>query len=128
MFERLVADAMGRRELLQEFPTMKERIARRGELDGIVQDWVGTRTARETLAALDAAEVPCGPVNSVRDLFDDPQVKARNDIVEFPSPLGGMLAMAGIVPKLSATPGTVESTGPVEIGRASCRERVSRCV
>jgi len=117
MFERLVADAMGRRELLQEFPTMKERIARRGELDGIVQDWVGTRTARETLAALDAAEVPCGPVNSVRDLFDDPQVKARNDIVEFPSPLGGMLAMAGIVPKLSATPGTVESTGPVEVGQ-----------
>jgi succinyl-CoA:(S)-malate CoA-transferase subunit B len=117
MFERLVADAMGRRELLQEFPTMKERIARRVELDGIVQDWVGKRTAPEALAALDAAEVPCGPVNSVRDLFDDPQVKARDNIVEFPNPLGGMLAMAGIVPKLSATPGTVESAGPVTVGQ-----------
>ncbi|MBI2218409.1 MAG: CoA transferase [Candidatus Rokubacteria bacterium] len=117
MFERLVGDAMGRRELLQEFPTMKERIERRVELDGMVQDWVGKRTAREALAALDAAEVPCGPVNSVRDLFDDPQVKARDNIIQFPNPLGGMLAMAGVVPKLSATPGTVESTGPVEVGQ-----------
>ncbi len=117
MFERLVVDAMGRPELRTEFPTMKERIARRVELDGIVQDWVGKRTAREALAALDAAEVPCGPVNSVRDLFDDPQVKARENIVEFPNPLGGMLTMAGIVPKLSLTPGTVESTGPVEVGQ-----------
>jgi succinyl-CoA:(S)-malate CoA-transferase subunit B len=116
MFERLVADAMAQPHRLAEFPTMKDRIARRVELDGLVQDWVGARTADAALAALDAAEVPCGPVNSVRDLFGDPQVKARENIVEFPSPLGGMLAMAGIVPKLSATPGTIASAGPVAVG------------
>jgi len=81
-----------------------------------VQDWVGTRTAREALAALDAAEVPCGPVNSVRELFDDPQIQARENVVRVPNPLGGMLAMAGIVPKLSATPGAIEHAGPVDVG------------
>jgi len=116
MFERLVVDAMGQPHLLTEFGTMQERIRRRDELDATVQDWVGRADARTVLARLDAAEVPCGPVNSVKDFFQDPQVRARENIVEFPSPLGGLLAMAGIVPKLSATPGRVESLGPVTPG------------
>jgi len=116
MFERLVVDAMRQPRLLAEFGTMQERIRRRDELDAAVQDWVGRADARAVLARLDAAEVPCGPVNSVKDLFQDPQVRARENIVEFPSPLGGLLAMAGIVPKLSATPGRVESLGPVTPG------------
>ena len=116
MFERLVVDAMRQPRLLAEFGTMQERIRRRDELDAAVQDWVGKADARTVLARLDAAEVPCGRVNSVRDLFQDPQVRAREKIVEFPSPFGGLLAMAGIVPKLSATPGRVESLGPVTPG------------
>jgi len=116
MFERLVVDAMGQPHLLAEFGTMQERLRRRDEIDAAVQDWVGKADARTVLARLDAAEVPCGPINSVRDLFQDPQVRARENIVEFPSPLGGLLAMAGIVPKLSATPGRVESLGPVTPG------------
>jgi crotonobetainyl-CoA:carnitine CoA-transferase CaiB-like acyl-CoA transferase len=116
MFARLVTDAMGQPQLVAEFATMQERIRRRDELDAIVQDWVGRADARTVLALLDTAEVPCGRVNSVRDLFEDPQVRARENIVEFPSPFGGMLAMAGIVPKLSATPGRVDSLGPVTPG------------
>ena len=95
---------------------MQERIRRRTELDATVQEWVGQADAETVLARLDAAEVPCGRVNSVRDRFQDPQVRARENIVEFPSPLGGLLAMAGIVPKLSATPGRGESLGPVTLG------------
>jgi len=68
------------------------------------------------LARLDAAEVPCGPVASVKELFEDPQVRARDNILEFPSPLGGLLAMVGIVPRLTASPGRVESAGPVTVG------------
>jgi crotonobetainyl-CoA:carnitine CoA-transferase CaiB-like acyl-CoA transferase len=115
MFERL-AQAMQQPDLPQRFPTMRDRIERRVELDGLVQDWVGKANAADVLRTLDAAEVPCGPVNSVRDLFADPHVRARGDIVEFPNPLGGMLAMAGIVPTLSATPGRVERAGPVTPG------------
>ena len=115
MFERLAA-AMERPELAAEFPTMAARVARRDELDGLVQAWVGAADAPDVLARLDAAEVPCGPVASVRELFADPQVRARDNILEFPSPLGGLLAMVGIVPRLTASPGRVESAGPVTVG------------
>ena len=52
--------------LLGEFGAMQERIRRRDELDAAVQDWVGKADARTVLARLDAAEVPCGPINKVR--------------------------------------------------------------
>jgi succinyl-CoA---D-citramalate CoA-transferase len=115
MFERLAA-AMARPELAAEFPTMASRLERRADLDAIVQTWVGSAEARDVLARLDAAEVPCGPVTSARDLFGDPHVRARNNIVEMPNPLGGVLAMVGIVPRLTESPGRVEAVGPVEVG------------
>ena len=116
MFERLVTHAMGRPELLTEFGSMPERIRRRAELDRLVGDWVRAFDAQDVLARLDAAEVPCSRVNSVRDLFDDPQIKARANIVSMPNPLGGLLHMAGVVPKLSLTPGAIDHAGPLEIG------------
>ncbi len=116
MFERLVVDTMKRPELRDEFRTMQDRIRRRNELDGIVADWVATHDARDALAMLDRAEVPCGMVNSVRELFEDAQVRARDNIVQFPNPLGGMLTMPGIVPRLGGTPGRVTSAGPVTPG------------
>jgi crotonobetainyl-CoA:carnitine CoA-transferase CaiB-like acyl-CoA transferase len=115
MFARLAA-AMGNPGLAAEFPTMEARLARRTDLDAMVQTWVGTADAREVLGRLDAAEVPCGPVASARDLFEDPHVRSRENIVVLPSPLGGMLAMVGVVPRLTASPGRVEHAGPVAVG------------
>jgi crotonobetainyl-CoA:carnitine CoA-transferase CaiB-like acyl-CoA transferase len=115
MFERLAA-AMGHPELVREFPTMAARLDRRAELDALVQGWVSQAEATQVLAWLDAAEVPCGSVASARDLFQDPQVRARENIVELPSPLGGLLSMVGVVPRLTASPGRVEGAGPVEVG------------
>jgi len=43
-------------------------------------------------------------------------VRARGNILERPSPLGGLLQMVGVVPRLSATPGEVRHAGPLEIG------------
>jgi crotonobetainyl-CoA:carnitine CoA-transferase CaiB-like acyl-CoA transferase len=115
MFERL-ATAMGQPTLAAEFPTMASRLERRADLDAMVQTWVGAAAAGEILARLDAAEVPCGPVASARELFGDPQVRARGNILEMPGPLGDVLAMVGVVPRLTASPGRVESVGPVEVG------------
>jgi succinyl-CoA:(S)-malate CoA-transferase subunit B len=115
MFERL-AGAMEAPGLVGEFGSMPERIRRREELDARVQAWVGSADAGDVLARLDAAEVPCGPVNSVQDLFADAQVQARDNVVRFPGPLGAALAMPGIVPRLSATPGRIDSAGPVTVG------------
>jgi len=116
MFERLAVKAMGQPPLVSEFPTMAARLARRDEVDAAVARWVAALDATEALARLDAAEVPGSRVASVRDIFDDAQVRARGNILERPSPLGGLLQMVGVVPRLSATPGEVRHAGPLEIG------------
>ena len=95
---------------------MAARVAARADLDALVQTWVGSAAAADVLARLDAAEVPCGPVASVREIFEDPHVRARENIVRVPSPLGGLLAMVGIVPRLGASPGAIETPGPVAVG------------
>ena len=95
---------------------MADRLERRVELDVIVQDWTQGLDAEELLARLDSAEVPGSLVYSVKDLFEDPHVRAREDLVAVPHPLGGLLHMVGIVPKLSVTPGAIAGPGPVEVG------------
>jgi len=103
MFGRL-AQAMGTPGLVSRFPGVRERLAGRAELDGLVQAWVGARDAVEALAALDAAEVPCALVNSVRDLFQDPQIKARQMRVEVPHDQAGTLPLLASPLRLSKTP------------------------
>jgi formyl-CoA transferase len=53
----------------------------------------------------------------VRDIFEDAQVRARRNVEEIASPLGGLLHMAGIVPRLTATPGSVRHAGPLTVGQ-----------
>jgi formyl-CoA transferase len=95
---------------------MEERIRRRADLDARVQEWVGSFDAADVLARLDAAEVPCSRVNSARDIFEDEHMRARENLISVPGPDGRPVWMPGIVPKLSATPGRVESAGPAAIG------------
>jgi formyl-CoA transferase len=115
MFARL-ARALGTPDLVARFPGVRDRLAGRAELDGLVQAWVGARDAAEALAVLDAAEVPCALVNSVRDLFADPQLKARENIVAVPEPGLGTVHMPGVVPRLTGTPGTIRHAGPRGVG------------
>jgi crotonobetainyl-CoA:carnitine CoA-transferase CaiB-like acyl-CoA transferase len=115
MFARL-AKAMGTPDLVAQFPGVRDRLARRAELDGLVQTWIGARDATDVLGTLDAAEVPCSLVNSVRDLFEDPQVKARENIVAVPEPRLGQLHMPGVVPRLTGTPGAIRHAGVREPG------------
>jgi succinyl-CoA:(S)-malate CoA-transferase subunit B len=116
MFERLVTGAMQQPAILDAFPTKVERLEKRDELDDRVSQWVRQFDADAVLAQLYAAEVPCSLINSVHDLFADPQVRTRDNILQMPHPLGGLLHMAGVVPKLSRTPGSVDSLGPVAVG------------
>ena len=115
MFHRLLR-AMGREELRERYLTMADRLRQREELERLVEEWVGSQEARAVLTRLEAAEVPCSLVNSVRDLFEDPHLKARENIVALANPLGGLLHMVGVVPKLSRTPGRIDRLGPVRIG------------
>jgi len=116
MFERLAVDAMGQPEIRAEFSSMDERIRRRAELDARVQAWVGAFDSALVLAKLDAASVPCSRVNSVKDIFADEHMRARENLIPVPGPDGRPLWMPGIVPKLSLTPGQVTSAGPATVG------------
>ena len=115
MFERLLR-GMGREDLKERYATMQDRLRLRDELDALIQQWVGGHAASPALARLEAAEVPASLVYSVKDLFEDPHLKARENILAVPNPLGGLLHMVGVVPRLSLTPGSVRTTGPVRLG------------
>jgi crotonobetainyl-CoA:carnitine CoA-transferase CaiB-like acyl-CoA transferase len=111
MFERL-ARAMGRTELSADarYATMTARIARRDEVNAMVAGWIGGMTLEQTLAACDRFEVPCGPIYSIRDIFDDPHYRARGNIVEVDS-RAGPIAVPSAVPRMSRTPATFQHAG-----------------
>jgi crotonobetainyl-CoA:carnitine CoA-transferase CaiB-like acyl-CoA transferase len=117
MFARLAA-ALGRAELARDprMATTPARLAHRAAVDELVGAWVAGRPAAEALATLEAAEVPASLVASVRDLFEDAHVRERQNILEVALPLLGTLAMPGVIPKLSRTPGRVAHAGPAAPG------------
>jgi len=115
MFARL-AEAMGQAELVARYPTMPDRLAHREAVDEVVAGWVARLDTQAALARLDAAEVPASGVYSVKDLFEDAQVKARENIVPVEEPGLGVIHMPGVVPKLSRTPGRIRHPGPRRVG------------
>ena len=117
MFARLL-QAFGRPELEGDprMASVRARLAHREAVDELVAAWVAAREAAEALRVLEAAEVPSSLVASVRDLFEDPQVRARENILRLVVPLVGALAMPGVVPRLTRTPGRVDRAGPTTLG------------
>ena len=98
--------AAGCPELAQEarFKTMSQRIIHRGELIPLIAEVMRTRTKREWIEALEAANVPCGPINNMKEVFEDPQVRHRELRVDMPHPLGGTASVVRSPLRLSETP------------------------
>lgn len=88
------------------------RDARRDELYGVIDRWVGSLPLAAVEAALKQAEVPASRIFSAEDMFSDPQFLAREMFLSAKLPDGKPFRMPGIVPRLSETPGGVEWTGP----------------
>jgi crotonobetainyl-CoA:carnitine CoA-transferase CaiB-like acyl-CoA transferase len=84
-------------------------------IDRVIQEWVAQRTVTEVITILQKARVPCSIVNTVDKLEDDPQVVARNMIVNMDYPRLGNLPLPGLPIKLSLTPGSIRSRAP-EVG------------
>jgi formyl-CoA transferase len=98
--------AAGRAELAQEprFRTMSQRIIHRGELIPLIAEVMRTRSKGEWIETLEAANVPCGPINNMKEVFEDPQVRHRELRVDMPHPLGGTAPVVRSPLRLSATP------------------------
>ncbi|HLD66493.1 MAG TPA: CaiB/BaiF CoA-transferase family protein [Pseudomonas sp.] len=88
------------------------RDARRDELYGVIDRWVANLPLEQVLSTLSQAEVPASRIYSAEDMLGDPQFLAREMFLSAKLPDGKAFKMPGIVPKLSETPGSVESVGP----------------
>jgi crotonobetainyl-CoA:carnitine CoA-transferase CaiB-like acyl-CoA transferase len=104
-FARL-CDLLGVAALAQDvrYATNAARVRHRDALIPVLQDALRTRGRSAWLASLEAAGIPCGPVNDLDDVFADPQVLARGMVVGTSHPLAGTVPLVGSPLKLSATP------------------------
>jgi crotonobetainyl-CoA:carnitine CoA-transferase CaiB-like acyl-CoA transferase len=96
----------GRPELAvdERFATNPERVRHRDTLVPILSEMVGTRSKHEWIAALEAAGVPCGPINDLGEVFDNEQVIARGLQTHLAHPSGGTVKVVRNPINMSATP------------------------
>jgi formyl-CoA transferase len=96
----------------ERFATNPSRVRHRDTLVPIVADMVRSRTKAEWIAALEAACVPCGPINDLAEVFENEQVIARGMQVDVPHPSGGMARLVRNPINMSETPPRVERHPP----------------
>jgi formyl-CoA transferase len=113
IFRRL-CKAIGRDDLAADAALAHNegRAARQGWLDDQIEAWTSTRAPADVLAAMATADVPASKICSIADIVADPHYAAREMIRRIALPDGGTLAVPGVVPKLSATPGAIAGGGP----------------
>jgi formyl-CoA transferase len=88
-------------------------VANREVLIPLLADMVKRKSRQEWIALLEDAGVPCGPINQLDDVFNDPQVKARGMQITLPHPTAGSVKLVGNPMKLSATPPDYQSPPPL---------------
>jgi crotonobetainyl-CoA:carnitine CoA-transferase CaiB-like acyl-CoA transferase len=112
VFRRL-AKAMGRPGLAEDarFANALDRNRNSGALDAIIADWTATQPLTQIERTLELAGVPATRIYAIADIFRDPHYIARGSIVAAPDEKLGSIAMAGVVPRLSATPGKIRYAG-----------------
>lgn len=96
----------GRQDLLQDprFATNGKRVENRAVLTPLLEAVFRTRTTREWVDALEAAGVPNGPINSLKQVFEEPQVIARGMKIELDHPTAGKVPLVASPMRFSATP------------------------
>jgi crotonobetainyl-CoA:carnitine CoA-transferase CaiB-like acyl-CoA transferase len=94
------------------FRTNPDRIRHRTELIPMLETLFQTRPASAWLDGLLAAGVPCGPIYTVDEIVEDPQVRAREMLVEIDHPSSGRITVPGLPVKCSATPGSIRLPPP----------------
>jgi crotonobetainyl-CoA:carnitine CoA-transferase CaiB-like acyl-CoA transferase len=104
-FEKF-CEVIGNTELARDsrFSTNAGRVENRDALISILKPILLKRSASDWLVALQSARIPCGPINSLDKVFTEPQVEARNMLVEMDHPVIGKLPLVGSPLKFSDTP------------------------
>jgi formyl-CoA transferase len=119
VFRRLCS-AMGRPELAgdERFADHLARGRNQDQLDAIISDWAAEREPDEIIATLSAAGVISGPINTVAEVVQDPQLQARNMIADhFDERIQRNVKGPGIVPVLTESPGAIRNAGSARPGQ-----------
>jgi crotonobetainyl-CoA:carnitine CoA-transferase CaiB-like acyl-CoA transferase len=95
------------------FDTNLKRVERREELVRLIEQRLQSRSRDEWIAAFAAAGLPTGPINTVDQVFQDPQVLHRGMAQEIEHPTAGRVKLVGIPVKFTATPGEIRLPPPL---------------
>jgi formyl-CoA transferase len=109
LMQRIGRDDLGADAGLQSNAGRVQRVV---EIDDAIERWTRERSVDEALRAMDEAKVPAGRVYTIADIARDPQYLARGMIVRQPLDDGSEIAVPGIVPKLSDSPGALRRRAP----------------
>ncbi|MUM35683.1 CoA transferase, partial [Mycolicibacterium sp. CBMA 361] len=118
VFRRL-CQAMGRPELAtdERFADHLARGRNQDELDKLIGDWAAQREPHDIIATLSEAGVISGPINTVAEVMEDPQLQSRNMIADhWDERVQRNVKGPGVVPVLSETPGTIRNGGSARPG------------
>lgn len=107
-------ETVGMKEYItdERFVNNKGRVENFGELSKIIAEHTIKRSTAEWMEALDAVKVPCGPIMNIEQVVNDPQVKARNMIVELDHGQAGKFMVPGVPIRFSETPASIKSIAP----------------
>jgi crotonobetainyl-CoA:carnitine CoA-transferase CaiB-like acyl-CoA transferase len=111
---KILCDAIGRPELANDDRTrdVRRRVANADFVRGILSDWTKAHTTREITDAI-GGKVPVGPVNTVKEIFEDPHPRARHMLVEVEQPGDNPpIVIAGCPIKLTGTPSGIYARAP----------------
>ncbi|MEE9274004.1 MAG: CaiB/BaiF CoA-transferase family protein, partial [bacterium] len=107
-------DAMGLADLKEDprFAVNADRVRNREALEPVLTALFAEREVAPTLEALRGAGIPCGPINDISQVLSEPQVLARDMVVDVDVPVAGPTKVTGVPIKLSGTPGAVRLPPP----------------
>ncbi|HZM48441.1 MAG TPA: CaiB/BaiF CoA-transferase family protein [Burkholderiales bacterium] len=98
------------------FVTNGKRVENRVEITRLLSDIIGKRTTRDWVEALEAAGVPNGPINNLKQVFEEPQAVARGLRIELDHPLAGKVSLVRSPMRFSETP-LEHKTPPPTLGQ-----------
>jgi CoA:oxalate CoA-transferase len=106
---------IGREDLVgdKRYAQPAGRVKNQHEVIAFVEEWTKNKTIEEILTILKNARIPCSPVPTYDEVVNDPQLLAREMIVEIEQPLSGKLKCVGSVYKMSKTPGGLKAPAPL---------------
>jgi succinyl-CoA:(S)-malate CoA-transferase subunit B len=112
MFERL-ANVMAQPDLARDdqYGLKPKRLEARYRINQLVSDWTSKFDRDEVIRLCCDGDVPCGPVNSIAEIFAEEQFWVRDTLTRVAHEGVGDLAVPGVIPRLSETPGTIQHLG-----------------